>query len=291
MSTDTFYVRTYRAVILHHPLKGKVESGVHYVKRNFLAGRAVPDLDAGNVALQGWTRDVAGQRVHGTTKQAPLSLFRTVEQPALLPLPASPYDLAVWKQLTLHRDCHVVFAGSFYSAPFRLVSQTLWLRAGSRTVQLYDADHHLVATHDRATRPGERKTLLDHLPPAKVPGLVLTREHCQEEADAIGPATAAIVRTLLAYRPIDRLRTAGRIVQLGARYPAVRVERACARAEYFGDTDYRVIRRILAEGRETEPLPQTTPSRTTAPIAPASRSFTFVRQASEFVAGLLGGGK
>jgi transposase len=270
-------------------LKGKVENGVHYVKRNFLAGREADSLDAGNTALRVWTRDVAGQRVHGTTKQAPLVRFREVEAAALLPLPAAPYDLARWKQVLLHRDCHVVFDGSFYSAPFRLVSQTLWLRAGARTVQLYDAAHQLVATHDRATQPGERKTMLAHLPPAKVPGLVLTRATCQERADAIGPATAAIVRTLLDYRPIDRLRTAGRIVRLAERYPAQRVERACARAEYFGETDYRVIRCILGEGRETEPLPLGTTA-PTVPPAP-SRSFTFVRQASEFVAGLLGGGK
>lgn len=269
-------------------LKGKVESGVHYVKRNFLAGRDLGCLDTGNAALRDWVTRVAGARIHGTTKQPPLALFRNVEQPALLPLPAVPYDLAIWKQVILHRDCHVVFASSFYSAPCRLVGQTLWLRAGTRTVQLYDATHQLVATHDRARQPGERQTILAHLPPAKLPGLVLSRERCQEQADAIGPATAAIVRTLLASRPIDRLRTAGRIVQLAERYPPARVERACARAEYFGDTDYRVLRRILSEGRETEPLP----TAAVAPSAPApTRSFAFVRQASEFVAGLLGGGK
>jgi transposase len=272
-------------------LKGKVESGVHYVKRNFLAGREPEALDTANVALRRWTRDVAGVRVHGTTKQPPLTVFRAVEQAALLPLPATPYDLAVWQQATLHRDCHVVFAGSYYSAPCRLVGQRLWLRAGARTVQLYDAAHQLVATHDRATRPGERKTIFTHLPPAKVPGLTLHRETCQAQADAIGPATAAIVRTLLASRPIDRLRTAGRIVRLAEQYSAPRVERACARAEYFGDTDYRVIRRILAEGRETEPLPTAAATAPAAPAPAASRSFTFVRQASDFVASLFGGGK
>lgn len=268
-------------------LKGKVESGVHYVKRNFLAGRELGPLATANAALRQWTTDVAGLRTHGTTKQQPLVTFRTVEQPALLPLPVTPYDLAIWKQVLLHRDCHVVFASSFYSAPFRLVGQLLWLRAGTRTVQLYDASHQLVATHDRATQPGERKTILDHLPPAKVPGLVLTRQTCQEQAEAIGPATAAIVRTLLAARPVDRLRSAGRIVRLTERYPAARVERACARAEYFGATDYRTIQRILAEGRETEPLPPTPGTVTGA----SGRSFAFVRQASDFVVSLLGGGK
>ena len=274
-------------------LKGKVENGVHYVKRNFLAGREPATLDEANTALRRWVQDVAGGRVHGTTKQQPWTVFHAVEQVALRPLPASPYDLAVWQQATLHRDCHVVFGGSFYSAPCRLVGQRLWLRAGARTVQLYDSSHQLVATHDRAAAPGARHTVLDHLPPAKLPNLVLSRERCQEEADAIGPATAAIVRSLLAYQPIDRLRTAGRIVRLTEQYPRLRVEHACARAEYFGETDYRVIRRILAEGHETEPLPTDHAPASTAPAAatPGGRSFTFMRQASEFVAGLFGGAK
>jgi hypothetical protein len=76
-----------------------------------------------------------------------------------------PVDLATWKQATLHRDCHVVFEGSYYSAPYRLVGQRLWLRGGSRTVELFTSDHQRVATHDRAGRPGERLTVLAHLPP------------------------------------------------------------------------------------------------------------------------------
>ncbi len=271
-------------------LKGKVESGVHYVKRNWLAGRELGLLDDPNAALRHWTLTVAGERVHGTTKQHPLAVFRRFEQGALQPLPPTPYDLAVWQRLLLHRDCHAVFQGSFYSAPFRLVGQRLWLRAGTRTVQLYDADYQLIATHDRASQPGERKTVLDHLPPAKVLGLLLSREGCQTQADAIGPATAAVVRTLLENRPIDRLRTAGRIVRLAERYPAARVERACARAEYFSAPDYRTIRRILVEGRETEPLP-TAGNRRAAPPAGSVRGFAFVRQASEFVQSLLGGAK
>ena len=76
----------------------------------------------------------------------------------------------------MHRDCLVVFEASYYSAPYRLVSQTLWVRGGSRTVEVFTPDHQLVATHDRALRPGERTTLLAHLPPHKLPGLLTSRE-------------------------------------------------------------------------------------------------------------------
>lgn len=51
--------------------KGKVESGVHYVKRNFLAGRDPMPLDELNRALRRWTQDIAGQRLRGTTHARP----------------------------------------------------------------------------------------------------------------------------------------------------------------------------------------------------------------------------
>ncbi len=97
--------------------KGKVEQGgVHYVKRNFLGGRAPTTLRQANADVRVWCQTTAGRRRHGTTKEAPLDRFAAVEQAQLLPLPATPYDLAIWKQVTLHRDCHVVFEQAFYSA-------------------------------------------------------------------------------------------------------------------------------------------------------------------------------
>ena len=112
--------------------KGKVEQGgVHYVCRNFLGGREKASLDQNNRQVQEWCLTTAGQRIHGTTKEKPLERFERVEKIRLKALPETPYDLAVWKQVKLHRDCYVVFEGSFYSAPCRWVGQKLWLCAGS----------------------------------------------------------------------------------------------------------------------------------------------------------------
>jgi transposase len=274
-------------------LKGKVEQGgVHYVKRNFLAGRCAPDslppsIDTLNAGLGRWCAEVAGRRTHGTTKQQPLERFQMVEQAALLPLPPTPYVPAVWKRVTLYRDCYITFEGAYYSAPYRLVGQTLWLRAGARTVELYNAQHELVATHDRAAAPGERLTHLGHLPPQKVAGLTLSRHSCRTQAVAIGPATAALVDSLLDHRPEDRLRSAGRLLRLAAQTSPARLEQACARALTFGSNDYPSVKRILAAGLE-----QSAPRPLSAALAsgPAPvRPYTFMRQASEFVLSLLAG--
>ena len=262
--------------------KGKVEQGgVHYVKRNFLAGRQAPlVISAANQKVLQWTDQVAGLRRHGTTQQQPLVRFQEVEQAALQPLPRMPYEPSLWKQLKLHRDCYLVFERSFYSAPYQRVGETLWLRAGARTVDLYSQDHQLLATHDRATEPGQRITNLNHLPPEKVPGLIISRPICREQAAAIGPATSQVVEQLLNHRPVDRLRTAGRLLRLAERCTPQRLEAACQRALHYDDPAYATVKRILEKGLDQAALPQPPPA------APAR---TFVRSAQEFALALLGG--
>ena len=58
--------------------KGIVESGVKYLKGNFLPTRALRDLDdlnALNAQARTWVMSEAGTRVHGTTREQPLELF------------------------------------------------------------------------------------------------------------------------------------------------------------------------------------------------------------------------
>ena len=47
--------------------KGRVEAGVGYVKKNFLAGLDIPDFRALNPAARHWLDSVANVRIHGET--------------------------------------------------------------------------------------------------------------------------------------------------------------------------------------------------------------------------------
>lgn len=148
----------------HDPQKkGIVESGVKYVKGNFLPLKQFQDVVDLNTQTRRWVMEEAGLRRHGTTGEAPLLRF-ALEQAVLRPLPAVAPDLAVWKQASVHRDCHIQFDRAFYSAPWLLVVKTLWFKASDGMVTIYDA-FRPVAAHGRASRPGQRRTVRDHLPP------------------------------------------------------------------------------------------------------------------------------
>jgi transposase len=238
--------------------KGKVEQGgVHYVKRNALAGRDFRDLQDGNRHLLRWSLETAGRRVHGTTKQIPLDVFAQVECAALQPLPVTPWELTEWKRARLHPDCHVVFGGAYYSGPHRLLGQRLWVRATDVKVELYH-EYALVATHRRA-RPGQRRTLTAHLPPDKVHFLLQTPAWCQTRAATIGPACLSFIEALLGDRPLDRLRSAQGVLRLGQRHSAARLEAACARALAVGEYRYHTVKTILVHALDGQPLPSLTP--------------------------------
>jgi transposase len=238
--------------------KGRAEAGVKFVKKNFIPLR---DFSRGlvdaNQQLSAWSMEV-GKRTHGTTREQPLTLFET-ERLLLIPLPERPPEILVWAKVKVHGDCHVMFRKCRYSAPWKLTGQTLWLRAGETSVQIYH-DFELVASHLRLTKPGTRHTLNEHLPPNALAWCTKDVQWCLEQAGRIGPHCENVIRTLLADSVVDYLRTVQGIVGLQKKYDGVRLEAACYRALYFQSPYYRTIKTILESGMEHSPLPDERPS-------------------------------
>jgi hypothetical protein len=232
--------------------KGIVESGVKYVKGNLLALREFRNLADLNEQARAWVTQVAGQRVHGTTRQAPLALF-AIERPLMQPLPAIAPDLGTWHRVTLHPDCHVKFDYRLYCAPFALVGKVLWLRATDGAVALFDDFRH-VATHCRGLKLGERKTVRDHLPPDAQRFFAHDRVWLASQARLMGAACEQLIERLLADKILERLRAAQGVIGLGKAYGHARLEAACARALAHDSPYYRTVKSILSTGADKAAL-------------------------------------
>jgi transposase len=235
-------------------MKGRIEAGVKYVKRRFVPLRDFRDMADGNAQLKAWLLGPAGNRIHGTTQERPLTRFAEVERFLLKPLPPRPVELAEWAKVKVHGDCHVQFAKCRYSVPYRLVRQRLWLRAAETNVRVY-RDHELVAIHPRRSKPGSRSTLDEHLPPEALAYKMQDPQWCLKQAQAVGPHCYLLVDTLFAHRVLDNLRAAQGVVRLGKTYGHQRLEAACARALAFDSALYRTVKTILEKGADQEPLP------------------------------------
>lgn len=112
--------RPYRA-----QTKGKVESGVKYIKRNFLPGRTFRDLADFNEQLRAWLTEIADVRIHGTTHEAPIVRFAR-EAAALIPLAGRASFLqAQPRERVVAGDWLVTIDTNRYSVPWRLIGQTV----------------------------------------------------------------------------------------------------------------------------------------------------------------------
>ena len=133
--------RPYRAMT-----KGKVESGVKYVKRNFVPGRKFRDLDDFNEQLTAWQAEVADVRVHGTTHQRPLDRFPE-EARALTPTAGQRSFLqALIRERKVAEDWLVSIDANRYSVPFGLIGKTVQVcREGGSWVIRYGG--RIVAEH------------------------------------------------------------------------------------------------------------------------------------------------
>lgn len=196
----------------------------------------------------------AGNRIHGSTRRQPLDLFERIEKPHLQPLPDVAPMPATWAKVKVHRDAHVQFHKALYSVPFPLVGQTLWLKATPTTVALF-AEHELVATHPHLSRPGQRSTVDDHLPPEALAYQLRDPQWCLHEAARVGPECRALVERLFADRVLVNLRAVQGILRLAERYTSARLEAACTRALAFDNPRYRAVKTILEKGLDQHPNP------------------------------------
>jgi transposase len=239
--------------------KGIVESGVKYVKRSFLPLRKFRSKEDGNGQLLEWVMGTAGNRVHGTTRERPLTRFMEVEKALLKPLPDIPPELAVWCKAKLHGNCHLQVGKCYYSAPYPLVHRELWVRGTEKLMEIFN-EHKLVAAHPRLRRPGTRSTMDEHLPPEAIAYKMRDPQWCLRQGEEIGSHCFIVMKKLFEDHVLDNLRAAQGVVSLAKKYGMVRLEAACLRALAFDSPKYRTVKTILEKGldhQELEPLAHT----------------------------------
>ena len=151
--------RPYRA-----QTKGKVESGVKYIRRNFLCGlqgREPSCLSDLNAELRKWVWEVANQRVHGTTHEQ-VAARLDADRLSLQPLDSRPPYAYMDDELRkVARDAYVSWRGSRYSVPWEYVGRSVWVRDCGRDVEVHFGRDR-IAVHTQALRKHMVLTQAEH---------------------------------------------------------------------------------------------------------------------------------
>jgi transposase len=239
--------------------KAKAESGVQVVERLILAALrhrtffSLPELNAAIAGLLERLNCRPFKKLPGCRRMA----FEQIDQPALRPLPASPYVYATWKKVRVHIDYHIEVEGHYYSVPYALVKQQLEARLTERTVEVFHKGQR-VASHIRLAAKGRHTTTPEHMPKAHREYAEWTPQRLVHWAEQTGPATAGVIGHILAHRPHPQqgFRSCLGILRLSERYGADRLEAACGRALRLNACRYQSIASILERGLDRQPLPE-----------------------------------
>lgn len=140
--------------------KGKVERMVHYVKDNFLNGRAFADLDDLNTQTRVWLEQTANCRIHQTTRRRPCDLLK---QEGLIPSSSiGHYRWIEREPRVVTSEARVLYQRCHYSVPAIAVGQNVVVEAHGQRIAIRMGDT-IIAEHQRAERPGQSVTLEDHV--------------------------------------------------------------------------------------------------------------------------------
>jgi transposase len=182
-------------------------------------------------------------------------LFEQVERPELKPLPAMPFEPSTWKKATANVDYHVEFEKHWYSVPYRLKHEEIWIRATAATLELFHLSRR-VASHARSNQPYRHTTDPAHRPPNHQAWADADPGNLLEWANEAGTATAMLMQKILSRSPFpEKAWRSGRALKrVGTKYPE-RIENACSRALRLGAQSYKPVDRMLRLGLDLRPLP------------------------------------
>ena len=184
------------------------------------------------------------------------TLFDTLDKPELRPLPSRPFEHEEWKKATVNIDYHVAFDEHYYSVPYRLVRETVFVRATDTVVEVYHRSMR-VATHIRSYLKYRHTTIAEHMPDAHRWQAEWTPVRLVEWGRQSGAHVAELFEAIMSTKvhPEQGYRACLGIMRLGNKVGSVRLNAACRRAMAIGGVSYSCVRTILEHGQEHAPLP------------------------------------
>lgn len=232
--------------------KGKVESGIKYIKSNFFAGRKFTDKKQLQNHLSHWLKK-ANSRTHGTTKKVPMQIFNNEEKQALRPLPLEEFNLNKLGSRKVYHDCHIYVEHNYYSVPFSYVGKTVDISIGDKLIQIYDQGK-LIASHGKLKSAGEFSTQKGHYPKYKCLSETEFQEKYQSKMAKIGVYAEQLFFKLKDERKTAWSRPVQGILSLSKTFSPEVVNKACQRALAFDALSYRSIKNICRNGTYLLPL-------------------------------------
>jgi len=191
------------------------------------------------------------QKLDATRKD----LFESIDKPALIPLPSTPYEYAEWKKARVNIDYHIEVDRHYYSVPYQLVREQVEVRLTAAAVEIVFKNKR-IASHQRSYRQGGFTTLPQHMPKSHQRYLEWTPSRIVRWAEKNGPNTKQLLSAILQSKthPEQGFRSCLGIMRLAKCYSPDRLEAACSRALLIKAYSFKSVESILKKNLDQQPL-------------------------------------
>ena len=233
--------------------KGKVESGIKYVKDNFFRGRSFRCEKELNEKLSLWLENTCNSRVHGTTRKVPRELFNEKEKDKLLKLPDSDFLMPMVGTRKVQHDCHIYINYNYYSVPYEHVGKEVEVEITDNFVKIF-INYEQIAMHAKLKGEGEFSTQESHYPKYKNYLSTEYQEHYQMKMREIGSNAEQMFLCIFERNKYFWNRPVSGILSLRKKYPDEIIDKSCKRALAYAVYNYKRIKSICEKGCYNLPI-------------------------------------
>ena len=185
-------------------------------------------------------------------KGSRLSAFEEEEKSFLMPLPASPYETAVWSTATIQPDYLITVGNCKYSVPYEFIGKKVEIRYTDKSIEVFYHNNR-IASHVRVPFSVDPIYLPEHMPENHRKYLTWNKETFLNWASDIGTSTEIVIKAFLSAHKVEQqgYKACGSLMKLADRYSTERIENACSRAlAYTPNPSLKNIQTILKTGQD-----------------------------------------
>lgn len=182
-----------------------------------------------------------------------LSTFLEEEKAALMPLPKTHYELAIWKIATVQFNYHISVDKMNYSVPYEYIKHKVDVRVTRSVIEVFYNNNRICSHPKLHGREGQYSTLEEHMPEDHKKYIAWDSDRFISWAESIGPNTTVAIKAILSIHKIEQqgYKACMALLKLGDKYALNRLEAACEKAlSYTPKPSYKSIQTILKTGQD-----------------------------------------
>lgn len=185
-------------------------------------------------------------------KGSRLSAFIEEEKDFLMPLPASPYETAVWSTATIQPDYLIKIGDCKYSVPYEFIGKKVDIRATENSIEVFYHNNR-IASHVRRPYSPEPIYVPEHMPENHRKFLEYNTDSFLDWGKNVGCSTLIVVKHFLYMHKVEQqgYKSCASLMKLADRYGTERLENACIKAlSYTPSPSLKNISTILKNGQD-----------------------------------------